>query len=126
MSQRFLLYVMDDGEWHNISEVAQALEWPEEEAVDVARYLAKGRFIHFDEDTGKVKLEPWVKKYRRGEWIEPGKRSTGAVSIPPNGSITLQETQIQNDLDVEAELYFLVEDGKLVELLISRDKGTHP
>lgn len=126
MSQRFLLYVIDDGEWHNISEVAQALEWSEEEAVDVVRYLAKGRFIHFDEDTGKVKLGPWVKRYPRGEWTEPGKRSTGAVSIPPNGSITLQETQIQNDLDVEAELYFSVEDGKLVELLISRDKRAHP
>jgi hypothetical protein len=122
LSQRFLLYVIDDGQWHNISEVAKALEWPEQEAADVARYLAKGRFINYDEETGKVKLEPWVKKYPRGEWTGPGNRSTGAVKVPPDGSITLQETQIQNDLDIEVEIYFLVEDDKLAEVLISKDK----
>ena len=122
LSQRFLLYVIDDGEWHSLSEVAKALEWQEEETADVAKYLAKGRFIDYDEETKKVKLEPWVKKYPRGEWTGPGKRSTGTVKLPPDGSITLQETQIHNDLDIETELYFLVEDGKLVELLISKDK----
>jgi hypothetical protein len=126
LSQRFLLYAIDDGKWHSVSEVAEILEWPEEDAADVARYLAKGRFIHFNEGTGKIKLEPWVKKYPRGEWIGPGKRSTGTVSIPPDGSITLQETLIHNDLDVEVEVYYLVEDGKLVELLISGDKRAPP
>ena len=120
MSQRFLLYVIDDEEWHSLDEVADALEWTFQHTDEVARYLAQGRFIHYDEDTSKVKLQPWVKKYPRGEWKGPGKRSAGVVSLPPNGSLTLQETLIQNDLDTDIEIYFSAEDQKLAELLISK------
>ena len=122
LSQRFLLYAIDDGDWHAVTEIAEELEWPMQEIVEAAKYLARGRFIHYDEQTEKVKLQPWVRKYPRGEWIKPGKRSTGTISIPTDGSVTLQETLIQNGLGVEAEVYFMVVDDKLVELLITKGR----
>ena len=122
MSERFMLYAIDDGEWHSLGEVAEMLEWAMQRVVETARYFAKGRFIHFDEEAGKVKLQPWVNKFPRGEWAGPGKRSTGTVCVPPDGSVTLQETLLQNGLDLEVEIDFLIKDGKLVELLITRSE----
>lgn len=120
LSQRFMLYLIDDGEWHSLTEVAEELEWPTQEVVEAAKYLAQGRFIHYNEQSDKVKLQPWVRKYPRGEWKRPGKKSTGTISIPPDGSVILQETLIQNGLDVEAEVYFMVVDDKLAELFITK------
>lgn len=120
MSERFLLYAIDDGEWHSLSEVAEELEKPMQWAVEAAKYFAQGRFIHYDEKADKVKLQPWVRKYPRGEWVKPGQRSTGTVSVPSDGSVTLQETLIQNGLDVETEISFMIVDGKLVELIITK------
>jgi hypothetical protein len=115
-----MLYAIDDEEWHSLSEVAGALEWPLQRVVEVSRYLAQGRFINFDEQAGKVKLQAWVGKFPRGEWVNAGKRSTGTVSVSADGSVMLQGTVIHNGLDVEAEINFIVVDEKLVELLITR------
>lgn len=122
MSERFLLYTIDDEEWHSLTQIAQDLKWPIKRLVEVAKYLAQGQFIHYDEQTGKVKLQPWVKKFPRGEWIKPGKRSTGTVIIPLDGSVTLQETVIYNSLQAEVEVNFIIIDEKLVELLISKSE----
>jgi len=126
LSQRFLLYSIDDGDWHSVAEIAEELEWSTQDVVEACKYLAQGRFIHFDEQAGKVKLQPWVRNYPRGEWIKLGKRSMGTISIPPDGSVILQETLIQNGLEAEAEVYFMVVDDKLVELLISKHKQAPP
>jgi hypothetical protein len=120
LSERFLLYTIDDEEWHSLTEVAKDLKLPIPRVVEIAKYLAQGHFIHYDEQAGKVKLQPWVKKFPRGEWIKPGKRSTGTVIIPPDGSVTLQETVIYNSLQTEVEANFIITDEKLVELLISK------
>jgi hypothetical protein len=117
-----MLYALDDGDWHSLTEVAEELDWSMSEAIEVARYFARGRFIHFDEDTGKVKLQPWVKKYPRGKWVKPGKRSIGAVSIPADGSVMLQETLVHNGFDVEVEVNFMVVDEKLAEIFILKGK----
>jgi transglutaminase/protease-like cytokinesis protein 3 len=122
LSERFLLYTIDDGEWHTLTEVAKELEWPIQRVLKVTRYLAQGRFIHYDEQTEKVKIQPWVRKYPRGEWIKPSKRSTGTVLIPPDGSVTLQETVIYNTLEAEVEVNFMVLDERLAELLITKSE----
>jgi hypothetical protein len=120
MSERFLLYTIDDGEWHTLTQVAKELEWSIQKVLKVTRYLAQGRFIHYEEQTEKVKLQPWVRKFPRGEWTKPGKRSTGTVLIPPDGSVTLQETVIHNTLEAEVEVTFMILDEKLAELLITK------
>ena len=117
-----MLYTIDDGDWHSLTEIAEELEWPMQRVVEVTRYLAQGRFIHYDEHAGKAKLQPWVRKYPRGEWIKPGKRSAGTVIIPPDGSVTLQEILIHNCLEAEVEVNFMVVDERLVELLITKSK----
>jgi len=120
MSERFLLYMIDDGEWHTLTEVAKELEWSVQKVLKVTKYLVQGRFIHYEEQTEKVKLQPWVRKFPRGEWVKPGKRSTGTVLIPSDGSVTLQETVIYNTLEAEVEVTFMVLDEKLAELQITK------
>jgi hypothetical protein len=122
MSERFLLYMIDDGEWHPLTEVAKELEWSVQKVLKVTKYLAQGRFIHYEEQTEKVKLQPWVRKFPRGDWVKPGKRSTGTVLIPADGSVTLQETVIYNTLEAEVEVTFMVLDEKLAELLITKSE----
>ena len=122
MSQRFLLYTLDDGEWHSLTKIAEELEWPKQRIIEVAKYLAQGCFIHYDEQDGKVKLQQWVRRCPRGEWIKPDKRSVGTVIIPRDGSVTLQETVIHNCLEEEVEANFMVADEKLVELLITKSE----
>lgn len=122
MSQRFLLYMIDDGEWHSLTEIAEELEWSTQRVVDGVKYFAQGSFIDYDEKDGKVKLQPWVRRYPRGEWNEPGKRSIGTVVIPSDGTVTLQETVIHSCLNAEIEVDFLVVDDKLVELLINKSR----
>lgn len=117
-----MLYAIDDGEWHTITEIAKELEWPIQKVLKLTKYLAQGRFIHHNEQAGKVKLQTWVKKLPRGEWIKPDKRSIGTIMIPPDGSITLQKTVIHNCLETEIEADFMVVDENLVELLVTKSK----
>lgn len=126
MTERFLLYTIDDGEWHTITEIAEELEWPTNRVIEITKYLTQGRFIHYDKQTAKVKLQPWVKKFPRGEWGKSGKRSIGTIIIPPDGSITLQKTLIHNCLDEEVEADFMIIDENLVELLITKSKQNSP
>ena len=120
MSERFLLYLVDDGEWHSLSEIADELEWSVSRVLKVTKYLAQGRFIYYDEQKEKVKLQPWVRDYPRGEWLKPGKRSIGTICIPSDGNVTLQKTLIHNCLQAEVEVNFMIVDGDLVELLITK------
>lgn len=122
MSTHFLLYTIDDGEWHTITEIAEELKWPMQRVIEVTKYLAQGRFIHYDEKAGNVKLQPWVRKFPKGEWNKPGKRSIGTVIITPDGNVTLQKTLIHNCLDEEVEADFMIIDENLVELLITKSK----
>lgn len=117
-----MLYTIDDEEWHSLTEIAEELEWPMQKVLKLTKYLAQGRFIHHNEQAGKVKLQPWVKKFPRGEWIKPGKRSTGTVIIPLDGSVTLQETVVYNSLETEVEVNFIVIDEKLTELFITKSE----
>jgi len=126
LSERFLLYTIDDGEWHTITEIAKELEWPTNRVIEVTKYLAQGRFIHYDKQTANVKLQPWVRKFPKGEWIKPDKRSMGTVIIPPDGSVTLQKTVIHNCLEAEIEADFMVVDENLVELLVTKSKKDSP
>lgn len=117
---RFFFYTIDDGEWHRLEDVAADLGWSMETVVEAAKYLSQGHFIHYDEEKGEVRLQAWMMKFPRGVWEKPGKRSTGTVVISPEGTVTLQETVIQNCLDFDIEVGFRVVDERLEELAISK------
>ncbi len=120
LSERFFLYTIDDGEWHSLQDVARDLNWPLETALECAKYLAQGHFIHYEEEKGDVRIQAWLMKFPRGVWGEPGKRSAGTVFIPPEGTVTLQKTVVCNDLDIDIEVEFSVINEKLEELAISK------
>jgi len=120
LSERFFLYVVEDGEWHRLEDVAEELGISVGRVRDAAEYLAKGKFIHYDRDKGEVKIQDWLKKLPRGEWEKPGVKSTGTVVISRGGNVTIQGTTIYNESEQDLELMFLVADGELKEVTINR------
>jgi hypothetical protein len=120
LSERFFLYVIDDGEWHGLGDVASELNLPLDRVLKAAEYLARGGFIHYDRDKGEVRIQDWVRRLPGAMWEKPCKRSTGTVIVSPGGSVKIQDTSIYNSLESGVELTFLVEDEGLKEILISR------
>ena len=117
---RFLLYMIDDGDWHSLEEVAKEIGWPKKRVVECCKRLAEARFVHFDEDKGEVRVQKWLLGYARGVWEKPGKRSSGSVVLSPESAVSLQETEIQNMLPLPIEITFYIVDGKLKEMVIER------
>jgi hypothetical protein len=77
-------------------------------------------FIEYDRERGEVRIKDWVRRFPRGEWAEPGKKSFGTVIIPRGGSIKVQDVEISNDLDLDIEVTFMVAEEKLKHISIGK------
>jgi len=120
MDERFFLYVIEDGEWHRLEDVAEELGISHSRVQGAAEYLAGGGLIQYDEEKGEVRVKDWVKRLPGAEWQEPGKRSFGAVTIPREGDVKVQDTTISNNLDLDIEVAFVIAGEKLKEISISK------
>ena len=78
MSERFFLDVIDDGDWHRLSDVAEELNLPLDRIAECTRYLAKGRFIHYDAQRA---LRLRIK--HAGAVLEPVRNHGEAPLLPP-------------------------------------------
>jgi hypothetical protein len=119
MGERVFLYLLDDGEWHSLAELAEALGWSVDRVAEVARRFSEVEVVDFDGD-GRVRLQPWITKLPRGDWVRDGKTSVGSFIIPPEGGVTIQGVDVRNFLDVSIEVYVRVINEKLRELGISK------
>lgn len=122
LSERVFLYLLDDGEWHGLSDIAEALSWPLDRVAEVARRYSGVHVVDFEEEAGRVRLQSWVMKLPRGEWVREGKASVGTFIIPPEGGMTIQGVEVRNLLDIDVEVGVRVIDDKLRELAISKLK----
>jgi hypothetical protein len=119
LSERFFLYVIEDGRWHRLDDVAEELGISLSRVREAADYL-DNVFIEYDREKGEVRIKDWVKGFPRGEWTEPGKKSYGTVIIPKGGSIRVQDVEISNDLDLDVEVTFMVTDERLKHVSIGK------
>jgi hypothetical protein len=119
LSERFFLYVIEDGCWHRIEDVAEELGISLSRVREAADYL-DNVFIEYDREKGEVRIKDWVKRFPAGEWTEPGKKSFGTVIIPRGGSIRVQDVEISNDLDLDVEVTFMVAEEKLKHVSIGK------
>ena len=118
-----LLLTLRDGEWHDISEIAELLKVSEERLREIVRFLASANMIGYNEEEGLVKIEQnWKTLFITGEeqdaTQELGKTAVGTVIIPPEKTIIIQDTRITNLTDKSLELELKI-DTKLREVAIN-------
>ena len=54
-------FLAEDGGWHTVEEVAEAVGVSLEKAEKLLRDLSEFKFIHFDEE-GRVRIDPELKR----------------------------------------------------------------
>ena len=58
-----VLYLLKDGKWHNIKEIAEKTELPENKAEAILEFLNDYDFIQLNETNKKTKLKPSTAKF---------------------------------------------------------------
>lgn len=125
LEERFFLYVIEDGRWHRLEDVAEELGISLSRVREAADYLDKV-FIEYDREKGEVRIKDWVKGLPRGEWVESGKKSFGSVIVPKGGNVKVQDVEISNNLDVDVEVTFMVAEEKLKHVSIGKLEKAKP
>jgi len=111
--------LIEDGQWHRIEDLAKELNLPSEKVVQIMTCLAKAKLIDYNEKTKEVKLQEWIKNLPALKSNKNRKRSIGTVIIPRNGgSAEIQGITIHNNSNLDLELDFLIENGKIKEINI--------
>ena len=112
--------LIEDGQWHRIKDLAKELNLPLEKVVQIITCLAKAKLIDYNEKTKEVKLQKWIKNLPALKCNKNSKRSIGTLILPRNGgSAEIQEITIHNNSNLDLELDFLIENGKIKEISIN-------
>ena len=116
LNLRLLLHLLEDGEWHNIDDLAEELGWNEKEVAKAA--ISVSPLVDFENESKRVRLRSWISRLPATVKTEEGKASVGSVIIPTEGNVTIQNVVIDNCTDVDIELGIRVVDERLRELII--------
>jgi len=112
--------LIEDGRWHKIKDLAKELNFPSEKVVQIITCLAKAKLIDYNEKTKEVKIQEWIKKLPALKYKNNSKRSIGTLILPRNGgSAEIQGTTIHNNSNLDLELDFLIENGRIKEININ-------
>ena len=117
-----LTTLLRDGEWHNLSTLAERLETPLNLVEEAVKFLAEKNLIHYDEESKRVKInQAWstlfVRESKRGDETE--KAAIGTIIIPDGQSILIQHTRISNLTGEDLELEIKVK-KRLREITITK------
>jgi predicted transcriptional regulator len=97
-----LLTIIKEEETCNVKKLAKRLEIPTAQLEKIVNDLREHDLVEYDEQTGEVKLPPWlVNIEKEAEKIKP---ATGTIILPKNQEITIQDVVIGNFTDKELEL----------------------
>jgi DNA-binding IclR family transcriptional regulator len=58
-----ILWLLKDGEWHSLEEIAEKAEIPQVKAEMVVSFLGEYDFIQINKDLKKVKLKPSILEF---------------------------------------------------------------
>ena len=120
MHERSLFSLIEDGRWHKIKDLAKELNLPSEKVAQITTFLAKAKLIDYNEKTKKVKLQEWIKNLPALKSNKNSKRLIGTLILPRNGgSAEIQGITIHNNSNLDLELDFLIENGKVKEININ-------
>ncbi|MGB9853694.1 MAG: hypothetical protein ACPLRY_02665 [Candidatus Bathyarchaeales archaeon] len=123
-----LLTLLGDEKWHTQEEVVDALQIPKEKVQTITRFLADADLIIRNGETNKIKLNQKWKTLiinQKEQDIETEVQAhlentaVGTIIVPPQKTITIQNTRITNLTDISLELEIRV-DKKLKEIAINK------
>ncbi len=110
--------ILKDGSWHNMDELSNKLDLPQDKLVELSRFLSEHGLAKYDEKENRIRLEPrWKLLLPEEEKPTEPKTSLATIIIPPDSSVEVQSTQIRNLSGVELEINLRV-NGKIKELAI--------
>ena len=111
--------LIEDGQWHRIEDLAKELNLPLEKVVQIITCLAKAKLIDYNEKTKEVKIQEWIKNLPALKCKNNSKRSIGTLILPRDGgSAEIQGITIHNNSNLDLELDFLIENGRIKEINI--------
>jgi len=123
-----LLTLLGDEKWHTQEEVVNALQIPKEKVQAITRFLAEADLIIRNEETNQIKLNQNLKtliinqkeRSKEAEAQTPLENTAvGTIIVPPQKTITIQNTHITNLTDKSLELEIRV-DRELKEIAIGK------
>jgi hypothetical protein len=110
--------IVKDGSWHNIEELSDKLNLPQDKLIELSRFLSEHGLAKYDEEENRIRLEPkWKLLLPEEEKPTEPKTALATLIIPPDSSVDVQSTQIRNLSGVELEISLRV-NGKIRELAI--------
>ncbi len=120
-----LLRVLENGEWHDLSTIADTLSVSEEYLRDIARFLASIDILQYNKERAAVRIKQKWKTLLIDEG-EPDlegldRTAIGTIIVPPEKTIVIQNTSITNLTDKSLELELKI-DAKLREIAINTVK----
>lgn len=110
-----ILCLIEDQEIHNVKQLAKKLEIPLDQLKEIMLNLSKHKLVEYDSKTGKVVLPNWLVNIEKE--IEDMKPPTGAIILPRNEEVKIQDIAIGNFTKKDLELRIRLK-TKLKEIAI--------
>ncbi|MCS7124612.1 MAG: hypothetical protein NZ932_04255 [Candidatus Bathyarchaeota archaeon] len=120
-----LLMLLNDNQWHSINQVAETLEIPPEKAQKIVEILTEADMIQHNSATNQVKLNQNWKTLIINQRETPSEQeptpatAIATIIIPPQKTLTIQQTRITNLTDTSLELEIRI-NKKLNEIAINK------
>jgi hypothetical protein len=122
---RNLLDALGDNKWHEIGKVANTLGVSEKHLKETASFLSSAGILQYDDERGLIKIkENWKTLLISEENYETkglDKTAIGTIILPPEKTVTIQNTNITNLTNQTLELELKI-NTKLREIAINTIK----
>jgi len=123
-----LLSLLSDNVWHNIAEITEALEIPQDKIQRIIEFLAEADLVQHSPQTNQIKInQNWKTLYINQKETSPETRAqpdntaVGTIIIPPQKTLVIQCTRITNLTENSLELEIRI-NKKLNEIAINEIK----
>ena len=119
-----LLTLLSDNVWHSLTEIAQALEIPQDKLEQVVAFLAETDLIQNNPATNQIKLnQNWKTLMINHKETSPEAQTlttaVGTIIIPPKQTLIIQCTRLTNLTDNSLELEVRI-NKKIREIAINK------
>jgi len=117
-----LLNLLSDNVWHNIDQIASALEIPQDKLQQVVTFLAQSDVIEHNPATNQIKInQNWRTLLTDQKETQPETTALGTIIIPPTQTLVIQCTRVTNLTDASLELEIRM-DSRIREIVINKLK----
>jgi DNA-binding transcriptional regulator YhcF (GntR family) len=102
LSTADILCTIEDQRIHDVKELARKLDISLKQLKEILQNLSKHKLVDYDTKSGKVVLSDWLVDINKE--IEEAKPPTGAIILPKNEEVKIQDMAIGNFTKKDLEL----------------------